>query len=68
DHANSRFRLWITSEAHNSFSIGLLQVSIKFTNDPPQGIKAGLKRTYSSFSQEFIDIFNIPQWRPLLYT
>ncbi|KAH9492185.1 Dynein heavy chain 8, axonemal [Bulinus truncatus] len=62
------FRLWITSEVHNLFSIGLLQISIKFTNDPPQGIKAGLKRTYTSLSQEFLDIFNLPQWRPLLYT
>ncbi|BFZ18283.1 hypothetical protein BsWGS_21321 [Bradybaena similaris] len=63
-----QFRLWITTEVHNSFSIGLLQVSIKFTNDPPQGIKAGLKRTYSGLTQEYIDIFNLPQWRPLLYT
>ncbi|XP_035827717.1 dynein heavy chain 8, axonemal, partial [Aplysia californica] len=65
---HSQFRLWITTEVHPNFSIGLLQISIKFTNDPPQGIKAGLKRTYTSISQEYIDIFNLPQWRPLLYT
>ncbi|XP_055861319.1 dynein axonemal heavy chain 8-like isoform X4 [Biomphalaria glabrata] len=68
ENISFQFRLWITTEVHNSFSIGLLQVSVKFTNDPPQGIKAGLKRTYTSLSQEFIDIFNLPQWRPLLYT
>ncbi|GFR77163.1 dynein heavy chain 8, axonemal, partial [Elysia marginata] len=68
ENCHKHFRLWITTEVHDHFSIGLLQISIKFTNDPPQGIKAGLKRTYTSLSQEYIDIFNLQQWRPLLYT
>jgi dynein heavy chain len=28
-----------------------LQMSLKFTNEPPQGIRASLKRTYTDITQ-----------------
>jgi len=42
-------------------------MSIKFTNEPPAGIKAGLKRTYQNITQDLLDISNMAAWKPMLY-
>lgn len=61
DHIDSSFRIWITTEMHPQFPITLLQMSIKFTNEPPLGIKAGLKRTYTGENKQYLmtKLFNL---------
>ncbi|CAK6983241.1 LOW QUALITY PROTEIN: dynein axonemal heavy chain 5-like, partial [Scomber scombrus] len=61
------FRVWLTTDVHPRFPINFLQSSIKFTNEPPLGMKAGLKRTYNGITQDQLEISNLPQWKPLLY-
>ncbi|KAI9206840.1 dynein heavy chain and region D6 of dynein motor-domain-containing protein [Polychytrium aggregatum] len=67
EYIHEKFRLWITVDVSPKFPITFLQMSIKFTNEPPQGIKAGLKRTYAWFTQDMLDMSARPQYKPLLY-
>ena len=61
------FRLWITAEPHPQFPIGLLQMSIKLTNEAPVGMRAGLRNSYNWVSQDMIDAVPLYEWRQLLY-
>ncbi|KAL0227411.1 hypothetical protein P9112_014735 [Eukaryota sp. TZLM1-RC] len=67
DSVHSDFRLWITTEPHLKFPIGLLQLAIKVAAEAPQGMKAGLKRTYNWVNQDLLDQVDKPEWKPLLY-
>lgn len=50
------FRLFLSAEPSDRIPIGLLNRSIKLTNEPPQGMKANLKRAIAFFNPvEFDD-------------
>ena len=68
DNINPDFRLFITTEPHVKFPIGLLQMSTKVTNEPPQGLRAGLLRSYTIIvDQDKLERVETSQWRNLLY-
>jgi dynein heavy chain len=63
------FRLWITCEQHPRFPLGLLQKTLKVTNEPPKGLRAGLYKTFTTIiTQEFLDKVDHPNWRSLIFT
>jgi dynein heavy chain len=63
------FRLFITTEPHPKFSIGLLQMSTKVTNEPPKGFRAGLQRSYTVIvDQDRLERIDQPNWRILLFS
>ena len=70
DKVHPEARIWITAEPTVKFPIGLLQVSVKLTNEPPAGIRAGIRRTFApgsqGITQELIEAFRRPEWKPLL--
>lgn len=68
EKVHESFRLWLTTEVHLKYPINLLQASIKYTFEPPQGVKAGLKRTYTNTTKEILEYSNLSQWKPMYYT
>lgn len=46
------FRLFLTSDPSKAIPIGLLERSIKLTNEPPAGLKANLLRAFTFFIRE----------------
>ena len=63
------FRLWITCEPNPLFPISVLQRAIKVTNEPPQGMKAGLLRSFTTMvDQDRLNRHeNNATWQGLLY-
>ena len=69
-HIEKEFRLWLTCEPHDNFPLGLLQMSVKVTDEPPKGVKAGLYRTFSTLiTEEFLEKEDPPEkWKSIVYT
>jgi dynein heavy chain len=64
------FRLWITCEATKEFPLGLLQMAIKVTIEPPKGLKAGLFKTFNTMiNQDFLEkVEPYDKWRSIVFT
>ncbi|PHJ17801.1 dynein heavy chain family protein, partial [Cystoisospora suis] len=53
--SHPNFRCFLSSDPCDYIPIGILERSIKLTNEPPQGLKANFKRAFASFSRDDFD-------------
>ncbi|GLE01105.1 hypothetical protein PINS_up009918 [Pythium insidiosum] len=60
------FRLFITSDPSTAIPIGVLERSIKLTNEPPTGLKANVKRAFCCFPKSEVDELE-PRTRVILF-
>ena len=67
---NEDFRLWITCAPDNAFPLGLLQLAIKVTIEPPKGLQAGMARTFATtVNQDFLEkVEPYDKWRAMVFT
>jgi dynein heavy chain len=49
------FRLFLSAEPNVGIPVGILERSIKLTNEPPQGLKQNMKRAFTFFSKDEIE-------------
>jgi dynein heavy chain, axonemal len=53
--SHERFRVFLTADPSEGIPIGVLNRSIKLTNEPPQGLRANLKRAFCRFAPEVVN-------------
>ena len=66
---HEEFRLWITCQESKEFPLGLLQMAIKVTTEPPKGLQAGIARTFSTMiNQDFLEkVEPYEKWRAMVF-
>jgi len=52
ESSHPQFRLFLSADPSKGIPIGLLERSIKLTNEPPQGLLANLRRSFAMFNRE----------------
>jgi dynein heavy chain len=52
ENSHMAFRVILSADPSNLIPIGILERSIKLTNEPPQGLLANLRRSFALFSRE----------------
>ncbi|XP_072136794.1 dynein axonemal heavy chain 1 isoform X1 [Mobula birostris] len=69
DKVHRDFRIWLTSLPSNTFPVSILQNGSKMTIEPPRGIKANLMKTYTSFSDDFLNSCSkVSDFKSLLFS
>lgn len=63
----SDFRLWLSSNPSPDFPASILQYCIKVTTEPPQGIRANLKRLYEPVTEEKLNKCEDRSYRKLYF-
>ncbi|CAD7941439.1 unnamed protein product [Amoebophrya sp. A120] len=53
--SHPNFRLFLSADPSNGIPPGILERSIKLTNEPPQGLQANLRRAFALFTKEDFD-------------
>ena len=64
------FRLWLTSNPSTSFPVSVLQVGLKLTREPPKGLRANLRDSFSSISDDLWgeqDGKKMMEWKKLTF-
>jgi len=68
DSVHKDFRLWLSSFVCKEFPVSVLQNSVKMTIEPPSGIKANLKLTYTQLKEDDLTHKKKPEiYKKLLY-
>jgi dynein heavy chain len=64
------FRLWLTCEPSPDFPLGLLQMAIKVTTEPPSGLRAGISRTFNTVvNQDYLEkVEPYDKWKAVTWT
>ena len=52
ENSHPNFRLFLSADPSKGIPIGILERSIKLTNEPPQGMLANLRRSFGLFPKE----------------
>ena len=68
NNVHQDFRIWLTSMPSEKFPVSTLQNSVKMTLEPPQGLRANLKRTYELLDNKTLNDCNKPtEFKKLLF-